>query len=115
MEIVTVTWTACAAIAMTLGVVCGVVWLIERRDFRDDEWVLGEGRFSQSQRASQEACRGNSSFNSTRPPSHTPAPATCAPHSTPRATCGPHVAKKWGQRRGEPKRTPPLMVWAWTP
>jgi len=24
--------------------------LIERRDFRDDEWVLGEGRFSQSQR-----------------------------------------------------------------
>jgi hypothetical protein len=24
--------------------------LIERRDFRDDEWVLGEGRFRESQR-----------------------------------------------------------------
>ena len=32
-EIVTITWTACAVFAMTLGVVCGIVWLIERRDF----------------------------------------------------------------------------------
>jgi signal transduction histidine kinase len=31
-EIVTVIWTACAVVAMTLAVVCGIVWLIERRD-----------------------------------------------------------------------------------
>jgi signal transduction histidine kinase len=32
MEIVTILWTFCAAVAMTLAVVCGCVWLVERRD-----------------------------------------------------------------------------------
>jgi signal transduction histidine kinase len=32
MEIVTILWSLGAAVAITLGVVCGIVWLIERRD-----------------------------------------------------------------------------------
>ena len=32
METVTILWTACMAVAMTLAVVCGFVWLIERRN-----------------------------------------------------------------------------------
>jgi len=32
MEVVTILWTVCASAAMTLALVCGFVWLIERRD-----------------------------------------------------------------------------------
>ena len=32
MEIVTLVWTFCAALAVLLTVACGFVWFIERRD-----------------------------------------------------------------------------------
>ena len=55
MEVVTILWTLCGAVAMTLAGVCGFVWLIERRDLANLMlFLLGIGTAGGSRTEEQE-------------------------------------------------------------